>query len=776
MPLRELSETRRPRSVTTAWHGTVAWCRPETWQTRVPNLARASLAARHQASTPSQRLPLNLGVWVLLLLTAPVPAALPQQELTPETNLETADLTPVSRAEELLSSGRLEPALDLLVPLLERTDMRPVRAQSFRVGPRQFDLYLPLGDLLQRKFAVQALTHPERLAAYRRRADARATQALREARALDDSDLEARVIECFLLASPAPAAAESLADRLAEQARWTEACRWYNRLLANTPASLLDPPAISLPLPGDPPRTAEQQVQLLAKSAYAHLQQGHFKQARQRLEQARSITDNPTRLAPHLQSLLQQGIKLPPATSTQSDLVPRSPSDVPATINLELEWSIALDPLPSPWIDRRLAVSPLSAEQLWPVVEPLLTEGRMAIWNGRRLRWLDALMGTPIFPVDSSDDSDPIRRGTIWVAPAWSAPLDSRLAEGTPRYTVERQGMLLGIRAGDPRAVIAESTSRDQATWMAFDLTREGALIPGVPAVGPDQSTWTGCPVPGNSMWYAIARHGPGQAERVASELIALEPVVAPSSTSLPIVWRQSLGEAPSATAGRYSEFSHVRAHVDADEVFVAGSSGVIAAFHSSTGTPRWWLTYPRIMATSSDPLADPSPRFRDGGDLRCVDSHLFALPEDSDLIIRIDRDQGLPQWALPLGAARRVLGVVNTRLIVAGDRLHWLDSQTGKLLHDWPETYPVSLPGSMRFGASLSGLPALNPSESRIGVTFDGQWWELDAETGRPLFQATLPPECGLGGHVIWLDSGLWVTSASTTSRLQRPSAPSLD
>ncbi len=69
----------------------------------------------------------------------------------------------------------------------------------------------------------------------------------------------------------------------------------------------------------------------------------------------------------------------------------------------------------------------------------------------------------------------------------------------------------------------------------------------------------------------------------------------------------------------------------------------------------------------------------------------LLVAPSDSEYILALDAGTGQILWESHLAAdAVHLLGVGGGNLIASGDRLWWLDVETGKVVARWPEQSPT--------------------------------------------------------------------------------------
>ena len=95
-----------------------------------------------------------------------------------EVIVESGDSSLLSRAQELFENQQYDAALDLLIPLLQFEDRRPILTQRYESQDTggEYRLYWPTGKYVQARFANWAERNPAILERYRKRSDSALTR------------------------------------------------------------------------------------------------------------------------------------------------------------------------------------------------------------------------------------------------------------------------------------------------------------------------------------------------------------------------------------------------------------------------------------------------------------------------------------------------------------------------------------------------------------------------------------------------------------------------
>lgn len=707
---------------------------------------------------------------------------LPDSAQLPATRLPEADLTSLDRIDALLESGKIDEAIDLLVESLAQESSAPVLVQSVRISSDNLwgQRYLTIDELTQRRFAQACITHPEWLEAYRRRVDRQAKVLLQAARERGDLDAEAKLLSQFLLASDAASGIELLADRLLESGRSLEAWDWYDRLLESPTEDSVnesnqtsredeDSSSIALRATRDlapsisyAPGLAEPTRQRLAyKRMVAAWNSGHHHAARQMWLEQEAAKQNGAGSPTPVTSVIQgQATDLRQWSGKRVGFDPERPleelraigeepmSDTAAPLNLSqwtLAWSNSLQLPINHGVDRRLELDNVGAggSRWCPQIRVLHDGQSIVAFDGNRLRAWDRDSGEPWIALTDEIDSDPLRRGMLWeLAEFQRASLDQRPIEGAARYEVFGGGGLWGVRGGDPRSIVQDTTTRVRSWWTGFDVRRDAALLPNTPWVLASGLEWEGNPVFRDGLWWGAQRESSPRDERSRTWLVAFSTLAwsASENAQLPIVFRVELSEGANLGRGQVHECSHVQPAFDSRHVYVAGPTGSITAVDRREGTARWWFTYPQAQANAQSRWESREFRWREGGDVWSDGRMVVALPADSDRAFALDARDGRLLWSVALPAASYVVGREGQWLILGGPQLVWVDALTGTIAQRYP-----NLPASQASPAQTWSAPLFGHAQLS-----DGRVW-CSTQECLCVIGARLEPKTYRDGSVGW-------------------------
>jgi outer membrane protein assembly factor BamB len=139
--------------------------------------------------------------------------------------------------------------------------------------------------------------------------------------------------------------------------------------------------------------------------------------------------------------------------------------------------------------------------------------------------------------------------------------------------------------------------------------------------------------------------------------------------------------------AGGSIVVSHNLLTLEGDTLYVNTNMGAVAAMTTEAGQLRWIRQYPDIHdkdgRTIRPTSSDPSPCLVHRG-------RVYVAPDDSDVVMAIDADDGRLLWQVGTrGDITELLGfrvgVQGGELIASGRRLWCLDETSGKAIWRWP-------------------------------------------------------------------------------------------
>ena len=277
---------------------------------------------------------------------------------------------------------------------------------------------------------------------------------------------------------------------------------------------------------------------------------------------------------------------------------------------------------------------------------------------------------------------------------------------GAARYTLSVHGNRVFARMGSP---ITWPSDRRQARWLAkdqgfllgLDLESEGKPLEGFP-IRPESSEWSfeGPPLCDGQFCYLAMRRAQGARSQLylaAYELqtAAGEPLDLRDENVRPrgrLAWRTRLASAAEIGAGDLDQVSHLLVTKDGGRLYLNSSAGFVAAVSAQSGRLLWLVKYPRAAFRSGDPDQPEDHAFRDLVPCLACKDLVIAAPADSDRVFAVEAATGQLAWSLQPGEADDIvhlLGAAGDVLLASGDRLYWIEVNTGRLLTQFPASSP---------------------------------------------------------------------------------------
>src|SRR3569623_398360 len=115
--------------------------------------------------------------------------------------------------------------------------------------------------------------------------------------------------------------------------------------------------------------------------------------------------------------------------------------------------------------------------------------------------------------------------------------------------------------------------------------------------------------------------------------------------------------------------------------LYYATDLGTVAALDPRDGALKWVVSYPRHE--EDEIRLDPWTAHH--GLIPCVfhEGRVYAAPADSNRILAIDAENGVLLWEREVDRQGKwLLGVGQNNLIASGDRLWFIDADTGRVVH----------------------------------------------------------------------------------------------
>jgi outer membrane protein assembly factor BamB len=287
-----------------------------------------------------------------------------------------------------------------------------------------------------------------------------------------------------------------------------------------------------------------------------------------------------------------------------------------------------------------------------------------------------------LFPQDKPEPAWG-RDAVIFTLPG-ASPAKKR--SGWARFSVSIDGGRLFARLGRMAPVrgAAAVQSGPESALVCLDLEREGDLSWVVRAdeleSGGGRWVFDGAPLADRGRVFAALRRSDPQMQLN---------VACFDAGSGRLLWNRKVCIGVEPFGREYEDLRNQMLSLADDSLYFNTNAGAIAALDVYDGGVKWVATYAHVEAESLEALDKRSMH----GPNPCVvhDGVIYAAPYDCDRILALDAGTGIPLWDRALdGNVHQLLGVVQRRLVAAGDRLWALDAQTGRVAwnegHDAPD------------------------------------------------------------------------------------------
>jgi len=273
---------------------------------------------------------------------------------------------------------------------------------------------------------------------------------------------------------------------------------------------------------------------------------------------------------------------------------------------------------------------------------------------------------------------------------------------GVARYTLSVQGERLFARMGSPVTLpadrrLARWLAKDQGFLVGLDLQTQGKPLEGFP-IRPESSEWTfeGPPLCDGQFCYIAMRRIEGARSQLflaAYELqtTAGEQVDLRDENARPrgrLKWRTRLASAASLSSGDLDQLTHLLVTLDGGRLYLNTNAGIVAAVSAAEGRLLWLVKYPRAAVHTGDPDQAEDHLFHDLVPCLAYQDLVIVAPADCDRVFALNATTGQLAWSLPPGTADdlvHLLGAQGDTLLASGDRLYWIDVNTGQLLTQFP-------------------------------------------------------------------------------------------
>ena len=679
----------------------------------------------------------------------------------PPADVEELDSTAAAHldsARRFVAESQWDEAVESIRRVQEAEAARLVKVDLARPAAG-FERYVPAGEYCQWRLAALAKEAPPALTHYRQLVDSLAEQWYRDGLASRDERLLRRVVEQAFASrwgDDALLALGELALSRGQPARARAAWRRIDPDLALSPAEAFP----DSDLPAGEVRARLVLASILEGSLVRAA--GELDRLRRDLPQAEGTIAG--RRGPYvdlLAALLAEAQKWPPAGQTPDWLTfgGNVVRDKAAIANVDPAgrplWSFALPKLQS---DRelvgagRLRVAEDGKTLL--VYHPIVVGSTVLVRCDARLKSyviaLDLHSGQELWRVDYrrvvrsrpgaiADESD---EGAPFEVSDAHADLARHV--GVARYTSTAHGQKLFVRMGSPITSPAPLRrqrwlAKDQGFLLGLDILTQGKPLEGFP-IRPETANWSfeGTPISDGSLVYVAMRRTDGARSQfylAAFELpttpLAIDDEDDDARPAGRLKWRTRI--CSSATLGEQTgsdELSHLLLTLRDGTLYLNTNAGVVAAASADDGRLRWLVKYPRAAFRSGNPDGGEQHFFRDLVPCLAWKDLVIVAPADCDRFFALDAATGQLAWSLPPGAvadAMHLLGVGSNpsshdTLLASGDRLYWIDANTGRLLAQFPQGGTTGVgqaaPSPRGFGRGiLAGEHVLFPTRESIYV-----------------------------------------------------------
>lgn len=312
---------------------------------------------------------------------------------------------------------------------------------------------------------------------------------------------------------------------------------------------------------------------------------------------------------------------------------------------------------------------------------------------------------------------------------------------GIPRYSMTVCENRLYARMGpSPTMTLDQPVSEERRGYLVcLDLKAQGRLLW---KILPDQEklAFEGSPVcDGPNIYVALRR----------SDVRPKALVACYDAETGRRRWLREVCSAETIGRGQYEETTFNLLTLESDALYLNTNLGAVARLNKCDGHIDWISAYREKQEGDTNRLQ--AYLYRDMTPCVYSDGRLFVAPADNERIFALSAETGERLWDTRYAADTvHLLGVAAGKLIASGDRLYWIDCETGKLAHYWPDS------GSPRgYGRGvLAGDSVYWPTRAAILV--------FDQATGalRRTIELRARDETATGGNLLIADGALVVAS----------------
>lgn len=362
----------------------------------------------------------------------------------------------------------------------------------------------------------------------------------------------------------------------------------------------------------------------------------------------------------------------------------------------------------SPFARRMASVQPLARRQQRLLsYYPLVIDGLVLFNTSDEIYAYDLKTGSPAWGTDNPvvfRDAAPTPRTRLGF---------NNATHGYPRYSMTADQGRLYARLGSPlTTTVGDAISSERQSYLVcVDLAAQGRLLW---KVGPEleKFAFEGAPIcDGDNLYVALRR----------SDVRPQAHVACYDAETGKRRWIKEICSAETLSRGQYDETTSNLLTLHGDAIYVNTNLGAVARLSKRDGHIDWVKVYRERQVGDAQQLQPYVHR-----DLTpCVfhRGRIYVAPADNERIYALNADTGELIWDTRYAPdVVHLLGIGGDNLLASGDRLYWINCDSGKLIRYWPD-------GNMPKGYGrgiLAGRLVYWPTREAI-LVFDQQSGKLE-------------------------------------------------